>query len=286
MSVETLELWGDGFSSFALLVNDNLVFRVAKHAGVTAGYARERQLLPELQAFLPVPVPEPRWYAPALEHFPFGVIGYPLIRGTPFKLELAPQVDLSRLADGLADFMLALHGAQLEPKPQAATDAPADALTDTLTAVLPFLNTQLSTEHCEHLEKTLDVDPASAPQGLTHGDLWAENLLLDTDLTRLVGVVDFETVGYGDVARDFAPHRYVSRTFLEEVVNRYLTKGGSLGEAFGQRLNFWSLHRELTGLRYALSYPESGELGDSLAKVVSFCQRREDEEPQPPHSRR
>lgn len=83
----------------------------------------------------------------------------------------------------------------------------------------------------------------------------------------MVGVIDFETLTVGDVARDFAAQKYVGHGFLENVVSNYERLGGEVGDQFADRLRWFSMLRELSGLDYAISYPESEELEDSMRKV-------------------
>ena len=55
--------------------------------------------------------------------------------------------------------------------------------------------------------------------------------------------------------------------FLRLVMDHYRKLGGELGDHFPSRLQAHAVLRELSGLRYAIRYPESGELADALQKV-------------------
>ena len=46
---------------------------------------------------------------------------------------------------------------------------------------------------------------------LVHGDLWAENIILDKTLTRVRGIIDFELSAFGDNAKEL----YGTNTFFE-----------------------------------------------------------------------
>lgn len=105
---------------------------------------------------------------------------------------------------------------------------------------------------------------------LVHGDLWGENIILNESLSNVIGVIDFEFLSYGDNAQDFAPQSYVSADFAAKVVQSYQRLGGQLGDHFEQRVYDWSVIRELRGLQYAIAYPDSNELEDSLEKVTRF----------------
>jgi aminoglycoside phosphotransferase (APT) family kinase protein len=102
---------------------------------------------------------------------------------------------------------------------------------------------------------------------LIHGDPWGENIILNETLNRVMGVVDFEAVSIGDVAQDFAAQKYLGPDFLSQVIEHYQMFGGGLENHFATRLQAWSMLRELRGLRYAIKYPGSSELLDSLQKV-------------------
>lgn len=93
------------------------------------------------------------------------------------------------------------------------------------------------------------------------------NILLNETLDAVVGVIDFETVAVGDVARDFAAQKYIGHGFLEDVVSNYQRLGGEVGSQFIDRLRWFSMLREISGLAYAITYPESEEFEDSLQKV-------------------
>jgi aminoglycoside phosphotransferase (APT) family kinase protein len=104
---------------------------------------------------------------------------------------------------------------------------------------------------------------------LIHGDLWGENIILNEKLDHVVGIIDFESLTVGDVAQDFAAQKYLGQDFLSQIIEYYREFGGDLGTQFLSRLQDHSMLRELEGLRYAIRYPESGELQDCLGKVRS-----------------
>ena len=50
---DKLKLLGDGFSSYVILVADEIIIRIAKNAQAMAGHKKERAILPRLRAYLP-----------------------------------------------------------------------------------------------------------------------------------------------------------------------------------------------------------------------------------------
>ena len=268
--LDELRLVGDGFSSYAVSTGE-IIFRVAKNALATEGYKKELSLLPCLQDHLNVQIPNPLWWAEPSGNFPFGVIGYPMIPGIPFSWELVSRVDLERVAKDLAEFLIALHNTPTTSLADGDMSAPIDlsALWET---VSPVLRTRFTREECKVVESwQYSYISAAArhtfPLRLIHGDPWGENILLNGTLDGIVGVIDFETLAVGDVACDFAAQKYVGHGFLENVVSNYKRLGGEVEGRFADRLRWFSMLRELSGLDYAITYPESEELEDSLRKV-------------------
>lgn len=269
--LDKLKLIGNGFSSYAVSTESGIIFRVAKNALAMEGHKKELNLLPRLRDQLHVQVPNPLWWAEPSANFPFGVIGYRMIPGIPFSLELVPRVELEQISKDLAGFLLALHNVPTTSLADEDISAPID-LSTLWRTVSPVLRKHLTKEEYGVAESWRYSDVPNAARhnfssSSIHGDPWGENILLNETLDGMVGVIDFETLTVGDVARDFAAQKYVGHGFLENVVSNYERLGGEVGDQFADRLRWFSMLRELSGLDYAISYPESEELEDSMRKV-------------------
>jgi aminoglycoside 2''-phosphotransferase len=266
-----IELLNDGFSSYVILVAEEFILRIAKHAEAMAGHINELAVLPLLQRYLPIQVPQPIWRLEPSGYFPFGAIGYRRISGIPFSLSLTPHVKLQGIVQDLAQFLVALHNVPLvemtAPKLMAA-----DEFKKLWAEVIPTLDTYFREDDSKKIkiwwERFLNNQAkiGFTPK-LIHGDPWGENIILNETLNNVVGVVDFEMLSIGDVAQDFAAQKYLGPDFLHQVIERYKELGGELESDFAVRLRDWSMLRELRGLHYAVRYPGSGELLDSIGKV-------------------
>jgi aminoglycoside phosphotransferase (APT) family kinase protein len=266
-----LQFLNDGFSSYVVLMADEIILRIARHAEAMAGYMKEQSILPLLQKYLPVQIPQPILWAGPSDVFPFGVMGYRRISGIPLSLNLVPNVALNRVAQDLARFLVALHNVSLaEVSPLGFMENPG--FEKLWMEVVPTLQMYLAEDEYEKIrmwcERYLgdNVKDSFTPR-LIHGDPWGENIILNETLRGVVGVIDFETVAVGDVAQDFAAQKYLGKEFLSQIIELYQSLGGELGHHFTLRLQDWSMVRELRGLHYAIKYPASGELVDALQKV-------------------
>ena len=271
--LDTLKLLSDGFSSYVILIADEIVFRIAKTAEARDGHMKEWRVLPHLQRYLTFQVPEPKWKIEPSGIFPFGAIGYRAIRGVPFSLELLPFVNLKPIAEDLARFLVALHNFALDKAKSFGITENMD-LESLGSEVIPVLSTHLSNDEYQKFiawwQKFLkgSARKSFAPK-LIHGDPWGENIILNEKLDHIAGIIDFESVTIGDVAQDFAAQKYLGQDFLSQVIEHYREFGGDLGSHFSRRLQVHCMLRELSGLHYAIRYPESGELQDCLQKVRS-----------------
>ena len=271
-SIDTVKLLRDGFSSYVVLIDDKIILRIAKTEEARSGHQKEWKVLPHLQGHLTVQVPKPEWRVEPSESFPFGAIAYRAIAGVPFSLELAASVDLKSIAKDLAKSFVTLHSF-LPGTAIAFGITKSDDLESLGTEVMPLLSMHFSRGDYKKFiawwEKFVNRSTTYNKTRLIHGDPWAENILLNETLDHVVGIIDFESVTIGDVAQDFAAQKYLGQNFLSQVIEYYREFGGDLGSQISIRLQDHSLLRELRGLRYAIRYPESGELQDCLNKVRS-----------------
>jgi aminoglycoside 2''-phosphotransferase len=268
-TVESLKIAGEGFSSYAVNVDDRWIFRIARNAETMASHVREVAMLPVLRDRLPLPIPDPCFHSGPSGVSPFGVMGYEMLPGTLWTLDFTEQVNLATVAKELADFLSALHAFPLEQAPAIGVGSEdAGALIAEVLPVLPEYLDDLSlrrfrtwwsgyTSHAERYTYT--------PR-LLHNDLWCENILLADDGSEAVGVLDFDQMRIGDPVAEFAALRYVGDDFLNMVREHY-APAYNLEPYFDQRLAAAVILRELGGLRYALRYPDADELDDAVEKV-------------------
>lgn len=100
---------------------------------------------------------------------------------------------------------------------------------------------------------------------MIHGDLWYENVLIDTDTRRLCGVLDFEKAGIGDPAWDLATQLHSGREFAEFVFRAY--PGGD-PPVWSRAERLFRL-RPFEGLDWAARHGDKAEFQESLTKLQS-----------------
>ncbi len=274
-SVTPIGLLGAGFRSIAVETDGGLVFRIAGNRSAADGHAKETRLLPALQGRVPVAVPDPRWHAGPSAAFPFGLIGYPKLPGAPLLPELLARADLPGLAARIAAFLLALH--RFPPEEAAALGLPGPddreaELAAMRAEVLPPLRAALTREEYRTVRRWWDTFLADRAlrdyqPALIHGDLWYENVLVDSAARAVTGVIDFENAAVGDPAQDFATQLHLGEAFAALVLDAYRAAGGTLDARFLHRLRkLWEL-REFDGLHFAIRAADREEFDDAIRKL-------------------
>jgi aminoglycoside 2''-phosphotransferase len=269
--ITPVRVLGEGFSSLAVETAGGMIFRIAKTAPAGARFAKEYAHLASLQPYLPVAIPQPQWYLPNSDDFPFGVIGYVKLPGDPLEPEyITSRSQAQEIAGQIANFILALQGI---PTDQFSTLRPTHDLrasrAEQRDKVMPALRILLQPDEYGAVvkwweafladERLSDYTPV-----VLHGDFWYGNLLFEG--SRLAGVVDFEELAIGDPALDFVPQLYLGETFLKLVVDTHRDAGGVTDEHFEHRLRASWAFREFGGLQYALEY-DATELDDAIYKL-------------------
>ena len=78
---------------------------------------------------------------------------------------------------------------------------------------------------------------------LVHSDATEDNVLVDDEATRVLGVIDFEHLSVHDPARDFVPYRYLGIEVQREVMERYQRLGGAIDSDIEYRADrYWELN--------------------------------------------
>lgn len=206
-----LRPFAHGWDNETFALGDHLLLRIPRRAASVDLLINEQRWLPTLADALPVAVPEPLFVGARSDQFnhPWSIV--PRLDGA--VLGGLPIGRRAAAADGLADFLVALH----RPAP---SDAPAN----------PFRGVPLVARHAAMIERieglpdAADRNPAGAglrdrvrrrwlewsattaycgPPVWLHGDPHPLNLLVGSD-HRLTGVLDWGDLTAGDPASDLA----------------------------------------------------------------------------------
>ena len=225
LDLSSARLNSDGIMNDVVVINDDLVFRFAKHERARALLAYEAQLLPIVKRSVTLQVPH-------IEHRTDGYLSYRYVPGIPLYLHTllrADQDTQDRFACELAIFLRELHSVPVSdlPVPPWQAQAPSESrrtfyerrLAALEWDVYPLLwadqKAWIGDLYAPVLDGRVDLD-AYAPV-LIHRDLASYHILHDHQAGHLTGIIDFGTARAGDPAADWG---CLINTYGERFVRR------------------------------------------------------------------
>lgn len=202
LPVTSVESFGTDHDAYRL--GDRLSVRLPVIDWATAQADKEAEWLPRLAPRLPLRVP-----------LPVGA-GHPEL-GYPFTWSVTEwlsgedavnaELDLTRGAEDLAGFVLALRLAPTEgapERPRGARGSPLAELDTHMRDALDNLGDRVDRGAVERIwDSALEAEPHQGPNVWVHGDLLPGNLIVSDG--RLTGVIDFGGLNVGDPACDLQP---------------------------------------------------------------------------------
>ena len=200
-------------------------------------------------------------------------MGYDRIVGVaPEAAEIARS---TRMVDDLARFLFALHG--LDPHVTGLPDPPSSLGTGLIQLQLSKQVTHVLRDVLDEAEfarlgtwvsdVTSDATFGQFTPRLIHGDFWYGNWLIYPTSRDLSGVLDFERVGMGDPAQDFATLRHVSDDFARAVLDRYQALGGGVESSIHHRVQRHWETRVIHGLQHIIPNDMEDKFENALAKL-------------------
>jgi aminoglycoside 2''-phosphotransferase len=193
---------------------DRLVFRFPRYPHVMAQLKTETAVLASISPWLPLPVPLPRFVALEGREMGSAFVGHTMLPGAPLLPEIASNLGtgaaLDRLAERLGGFLRALHtiprSAVPVDLPRAETYASLQEFYARVQAHLfAHMRPAAQADVTEIFERYLQEPGHFAFAAvLRHGDFGASNILYDSLMQRVTGILDFNGVAWGDGAYDVA----------------------------------------------------------------------------------
>jgi len=213
IEIRTCQPVTDGWSSYVLDVNGELIFRFPRRSEIMQGVEKEILLLPLLAETLPVEVPKYDVIARDRPDGPVLFVGYDKIQGQQLDQDSLPvQAQRRPLARDIGELLSALHGIPTDGL-AAANLAPVTAgdwrcqyqamFGRAQSDVYPLLNAEIRSAESAFWHEFLDDDDNFRfTPALIHADLSPQNIICDSEQCTVAGVIDWEDAQVGDPAMD------------------------------------------------------------------------------------
>lgn len=280
LGIERVRKLGEGMDTVAYEVNDQYVFRFAKHAkssGWGEGLELEMKLLPELARQVDVQIPEILFSGRQSNGLPY--VGYEKIAGEKLSSEMMGKLSktgkdtvytgVARFINQMQDFPVkkarSLGVRNINFRSSYESDS-----RKIREKVFPML--KKSTQEYLHdlLDKYLtDSKNFEYESCLLHADLWPEHVLVDFDTGDIIGVYDFGDVILGDPDYEFMQFYQVfgeeALSFFEIKLDMFDIDRARTKSQFFQK---WNIVQDLM---FYQDIGDSDGVEYNLGKIVSFA---------------
>lgn len=210
LEARSVEVNDEGLNNEILIINDDIIFRFAKHEQAKVDLEVELEVLNLIRSLASLNVPNP-FYVES------GFIAYQKLHGETLSRSVLTELseaEQQEIANQLALFLKALHNApvselsgELRPTPAPVKWADWNAIREGVEEKVYPLLLKYQRKWAENLfdgvlqdSSNFDYQPC-----LIHGDLGPYHILFDAKTKMLNGILDFGIAGLGDAALDIAP---------------------------------------------------------------------------------
>jgi aminoglycoside 2''-phosphotransferase len=234
---------------------DGRICRKATTAQARDVLERQLRFLPKMREVLPFPVPAP-------EAMVDDVLVYRKLPGSPMPADAYERFDSRELARDIASFMGTLHALPVDACLGwgVSDNDRTEELLCAFHRALPWLSSA-DRQSAEAWRSRFNRGEYQSV--VVHGDLWYENILIDPDTHRLVGVIDFEATSLGDPAWDLATQLHCGVEFARLVFEAYPRRDPGM---WGRAQQLFQL-RQFEGLDWAVRHGDAAEFDESIGKL-------------------
>lgn len=230
IKVNSIEFMGEGYDSKSYLINNEYLFKLAKHDDAKNSYKREKKILDYLKDNFKSNVNIPR-----IDYFDeSGIMGYKMIKGVPLTKEIYESMNEEQkesLHIAIANFLKELHNLDATALSEFKNDLIIFYKSDLL-LLREKIYSKLTKEEQEYIENFIssiinNKALFQAKKSLCHNDLSANHILLDEN-KKLCGIIDF---GDACITEDYRDFMYLLENSEEEI-------GDHFGEAILDKCDY------------------------------------------------
>jgi aminoglycoside 2''-phosphotransferase len=212
-SIETVQINQNGQFNDIVMINNERIFRFPKTPREAAKLMTEIALLRSLQSYMTLPIPYPIYQSKETASIGQVFMGYHLLPGEPLwpkTLGTLKDEEVQHLADQLATFLRQLHAISVKILEVKLPDFQGcekwrDLYNRFQSKLFPFMRVDARRWVTEQFEGFLSNERNCIyTPVLVHGDFGRTNILYDSRMNSISGIIDFSSAGWGDPAIDFA----------------------------------------------------------------------------------
>ena len=261
IEIRTCEPITEGWSSYVLEVNGELIFRFPRRPEIAHNIEKEILLLPVLADALPIRVPRYDVIERDRPDGPVVFVGYDKIQGERLKRDaLPPESQRRSLARNIGELLSALHSiptdglvaAHVQPMTvDGWRHAYQEMFDRAQREVFPLLSAGAQRLESAFWHEFLDGDANFRFEtALVHADLGPEHVICDFQHGTVAGIIDWEDAQVGDPALYITGLLYeLGEEFVNDVLASY---AGSVDQGLPKRARFYArvipYHQILFGL--------------------------------------
>lgn len=208
IEIRNIKFVGNGYDSEAYLINEDFIFKFAKHELACKDYLKEKKILDFLRDNLEtdIKIPEIEYFSQTEKS---AVMGYKAIHGTALSLKVYQKMNemqKEKLAQDIAHFLKQLHCLNIVPLLEFTTDNQKACLEDSKilkAEVYNILNKKQKNFIESIFAQIISNDKIfNGKKALCHNDLSGNHILLNENY-ELAGVIDFGDACVTDIYCDF-----------------------------------------------------------------------------------
>jgi aminoglycoside 2''-phosphotransferase len=226
VSIRSFEHIAKGYENDIMVVNESLIFRVAKDPNRT--YHKEIRFLDHMQSRVHIPIPQVTFRSAD-----FGMMGYEIIRGEELTQEILhsfSEGEREVLAKQIAEFLVDVHGVSSDPEIRALNFPHYHKMQHFWKRLGGFLQEEKNPKILAFAEKLRagwnDFQENTADIRLLHNDLFFKNIICHPQEKKLSGIIDFSDTFYGDFILDFVAPYFEDPVFAEKIMDTYESLAG------------------------------------------------------------
>lgn len=148
------------------------------------------------------------------KEYPYGSLIYPMIKGNPLNAESATVDELKKIAKKIIEFNFEMHNSDIHWDRKSSIYNANKKIEKSLLLLQEYLKIDEINSLQEFSIKFNTYLNSKQHFCITHGDLWAENLIVNQK-NELIGIIDFESMTYFLPEVDYASFWNMKDGFLD-----------------------------------------------------------------------